>query len=117
MDCDMTTEIVEMEGHLIDTHRRCRVFLTQFSPEEPTTRLKSSTLAKSSEDISSVRIEVAHKNDIEMDRLLEELQVLGANSVDVGHATLVDCTQDGVLPAGFYSTTNLPTKVVVEELN
>ena len=61
-----------------------------------------------------MRIEVRTKDDVEMDRLLEELQVLGANKVDVGDATLVDCTQEGVLPAGFYSTTNLPTKVVVD---
>jgi lysine-ketoglutarate reductase/saccharopine dehydrogenase-like protein (TIGR00300 family) len=40
--------------------------------------------------------------------------VHGANPVGGGDAELVPCDRDGVLPAGFYSTTNLPTRVRVE---
>jgi lysine-ketoglutarate reductase/saccharopine dehydrogenase-like protein (TIGR00300 family) len=37
--------------------------------------------------------------------------VHGANRIGDRDASLEPCAQDGVLPAGFYSTTNLPTEV------
>jgi lysine-ketoglutarate reductase/saccharopine dehydrogenase-like protein (TIGR00300 family) len=37
--------------------------------------------------------------------------VHGANRVDTADAELVTCERDGVFPAGFYATTNLPTSV------
>jgi lysine-ketoglutarate reductase/saccharopine dehydrogenase-like protein (TIGR00300 family) len=46
--------------------------------------------------------------------LLAELQVHGANRVSSADAELVPCMVDGVLPAGFYATTNLPTQVRVD---
>jgi lysine-ketoglutarate reductase/saccharopine dehydrogenase-like protein (TIGR00300 family) len=40
------------------------------------------------------------------------LNVYGVNRTLISPAHLVACERDGVLPAGFYSTTNLPTYVV-----
>jgi len=45
--------------------------------------------------------------------LLTQLQAHGANRVVQGDAELVAADTDGVLPAGFYATTNLPTWVRV----
>ena len=43
--------------------------------------------------------------------LLSELQVHGVNPAHTTDAVLVAADRDGVFPAGFYSTTNLPTSV------
>src|SRR5205823_11287521 len=50
-------------------------------------------------------------DDAVLEALLIELQSHGANRVAQQDAELVVADRDGVLPAGFYSTTNLPTAV------
>jgi lysine-ketoglutarate reductase/saccharopine dehydrogenase-like protein (TIGR00300 family) len=54
---------------------------------------------------------VTAPDDASLDALLEGLQVHGVNRVEDGDAVVVACEQDGVLPAGFYCTTNLATSV------
>jgi len=46
-----------------------------------------------------------------LDRLVDALQVHGANRVDSGATTLEAADREGVLPVDFYSTTNLATDV------
>ena len=65
--------------------------------------------------MSTARLEVSAPDDAALASLLEALQVHGANRVTVVDATLEPCADDGVLPAAFYSTTNLPTQVRVGE--
>ena len=50
-----------------------------------------------------------------LDALLVELQVARRQPASSGDAELVAADVDGVLPAGFYSTTNLPTSVRVDD--
>jgi lysine-ketoglutarate reductase/saccharopine dehydrogenase-like protein (TIGR00300 family) len=50
----------------------------------------------------------------ELELVIDDLQVHGANRVTAGTSTLVAADLDGVLPAGFYSTTNLDTDVLVD---
>src|SRR4029079_3028654 len=65
-------------------------------------------------DSSRARLEIIAADDDALSSLLGELQAHGANRVTVADAELVPCTTDGVLPSGFYATTNLPTQVRIE---
>ncbi len=68
-------------------------------------------VGKTKTDASYVRLNVTAHDAETLDLILSELQQFGAsikNAEDVQTATV---EQDGVLPARFYSTTNLPTQV------
>jgi lysine-ketoglutarate reductase/saccharopine dehydrogenase-like protein (TIGR00300 family) len=60
-------------------------------------------------DPSHVRIRVNAADESALDALLAEVQVHGVNREDASDAELVAAPADGVLPDGFYSTTNLTT--------
>jgi lysine-ketoglutarate reductase/saccharopine dehydrogenase-like protein (TIGR00300 family) len=66
-------------------------------------------IGKTNRDMSRARLEVTASDADALQSLLDELQVHGANRVVTVDADLVAVDRDGVLPAGFYSTTNLPT--------
>ena len=62
-------------------------------------------------DTSRAQIAVTAEDDEALQRLLMRLQTRGVNQVDPGEATFAAADMDGVFPDGFYSTTNLETKV------
>ncbi len=62
-------------------------------------------------DTSTAVITVSTEDDDALQRLLMRLQTRGANLVDPGEAVIEPVEVDGVLPDGFYSSTNLPTRV------
>jgi len=76
--------------------------------------LVEAEIGKTSTDPSRARLEVSAADDAALSSLLAELQVHGANRVSSTDVELVPCMVDGVLPAGFYATTNLPTQVRVD---
>jgi hypothetical protein len=63
-------------------------------------------IGRTNTDMSSVRLEITARDTAALERLLENLQVHGVNRLLLSPARLVGCERDGVLPAGFYSTTN-----------
>src|SRR5207249_588003 len=74
-------------------------------------RMVDVDIGKTNVDASRARLEVTCDDDEALANLLEQLSIHGANRVTTADARLESCTIDGVLPAGFYSTTNLPTQV------
>ena len=77
-------------------------------------RMLDVEIGKTNTDTSRAQLEVTADDEAALATLLVELQVHGANPVGGGgDAELVAADRDGVLPAGFYSTTNLPTRVRV----
>ena len=70
-------------------------------------------IGKTNKDTSSARIAVTADEAV-LDDLLDDLRVHGANRVDHEAAVLVAADPDGVFPAGFHSTTNLDTEVLVD---
>src|SRR5688500_6387449 len=62
-------------------------------------------------DPSSARITVEAPDDESLQRLLMRLQTRGVNQLPHGDAAVARSDRDGVLPDGFYATTNLETQV------
>jgi lysine-ketoglutarate reductase/saccharopine dehydrogenase-like protein (TIGR00300 family) len=109
----MPTETVELEGHIVDSLLLAKV-LDLILESEADYRITSFDLGRTNVDPSRAVIEVAMDDEASLDALLEQLQVHGANRAGQGDAALVACDADGVLPAGFYATTNLATDVRID---
>ena len=109
----MPTEVVELEGHIVDSLLLAKV-LDLIVESGADYRIEEFELGKTNVDPSRTTIEISANDDAALDALLEQLQVHGVNRTAHGDAALVACDQDGVLPAGFYSTTNLATDVRVD---
>ncbi len=109
----MSTETVELEGHIVDSLLLAKV-LDLILDSEADYKITSFDLGRTNIDPSRALIEVSMDDDAALDALLELLQVHGVNRTGQGDAVLVTCDVDGVLPAGFYSTTNLATDVRID---
>ena len=105
----MPTEVFEVEGHIIDSLILAKV-LDAILDSGAEYRIVDVQIGRASTDASRARIEVEADDDV-LATLATELQLQGANRVADADASLVPCERDGVLPAGFYSTTNLRTQV------
>jgi hypothetical protein len=107
------TEIVQMEGHLIDSLTLAKV-LDQIVESGADYEVLEIDVGRTALDPSRARLRVTASDEENLGLLLEELQVYGANRTDYGDADLEPADLDGVLPSDFYATTNLPTWVRVD---
>ena len=108
----MATETVVLEGHIVDSLLLAKV-LDLVVEAGADYRIEQFELGRTNVDPSHATIEISAADDLALDALLEQLQVHGVNRVGDEDADLVACDRAGVLPAGFYSTTNLATDVRV----
>ena len=106
----MPSELVEVGGHIIDSLILAKV-LDVILDAGADYRMVDVEIGRTNADASRARLEVRADDEETLDRLLTELQVHGANRVNQSDAEVEVAAQDGVLPGGFYSTTNLPTQV------
>src|SRR5438132_1192152 len=106
----MATEVVEVEGHIIDSLILAKV-LDAIIEAGADYRMVDVEIGRTNTDPSRARIEISAEDEAVLATLLSQLQLHGANRVEAEDASLVACEVDGVLPEGFYSTTNLPTQV------
>src|SRR4051794_20724927 len=109
----MATETVELEGHIVDSLLLAKV-LDLIVESGADYRIETFDIGRTNVDPSRTTIEITAADDAALDTLLEQLQVHGVNRIGHDDATLVACDRDGVLPDGFYSTTNLDTDVRVD---
>jgi lysine-ketoglutarate reductase/saccharopine dehydrogenase-like protein (TIGR00300 family) len=103
-------EVVRLDGHLLDSMVLVKV-LDTILDADATYRILELDVGTTSLDESHVRIEVSCRDEAALAALLESLQVHGVNLDDDENAHLAEVDQEGVLPDGFYSTTNLATSV------
>src|SRR6188768_2133926 len=101
----MATETIELTGHIVDSLLLAKV-LDTIVDAGIAYELADVEIGRTNTDPSRARIELAG--------LIEALQVHGANRVTSGELRLARADRDGVLPAGFYSTTNLATDVLLD---
>jgi lysine-ketoglutarate reductase/saccharopine dehydrogenase-like protein (TIGR00300 family) len=109
----MATETIELSGHIVDSLLLAKV-LDMIVDAGIAYDLTDVQIGRTNVDPSQARIEVEGPQ-AELDRLIDDLQVHGANRVTSGTTTLVAADRDGVLPTGFYSTTNLATDVLIDD--
>ncbi|HEX6422889.1 MAG TPA: TIGR00300 family protein [Acidimicrobiales bacterium] len=107
----MSTETIEVTGHIVDSLLLAKI-LDTILDAGCDYEIVDVTIGKTNLDASSARIAVTGDDDV-LGGLLDDLQVHGANRVAQEDAVLVAADRDGVLPAGFYSTTNLASGVRV----
>ncbi|GAC1428291.1 MAG: TIGR00300 family protein [Ktedonobacteraceae bacterium] len=106
----MPSEVIELTGHIIDSWTLPRTWDAimdrggNFAVEEMRVGVNKT-------EASYARIRVDAPDDETLDRILTEVQQFGAVLVHKEDAVTTTVEQDGVLPAKFYSTTNLPTQV------
>jgi lysine-ketoglutarate reductase/saccharopine dehydrogenase-like protein (TIGR00300 family) len=105
-------ETVELRGHIVDSLLLPKV-LDAIVDAGADYRIVDFDMGRTTTDHSLARIEITAADDAALELLLEELQVHGVNLESQSDAEVVAADVDGVLPAGFYSTTNLPTQVRV----
>jgi lysine-ketoglutarate reductase/saccharopine dehydrogenase-like protein (TIGR00300 family) len=106
----MATEIVEVEGHIIDSLILAKV-LDLVVGAGADYEILDVDIGRSATDQSRARLAISSSNEANLETLLGNLQVHGVNRVETSDATFVATDRDGVFPPGFYATTNLPTEV------
>ena len=102
--------MVRLDGHLIDSLVLAKVLDTIVNGGA-SYRIVELDVGVTSLDQSHVRLEVSCRDEGALAAMLESLHVHGAYVDDSEDAELVEAELDGVLPDGFYSTTNLATSV------
>ncbi|MDZ4800328.1 MAG: TIGR00300 family protein [Bryobacteraceae bacterium] len=104
------TEVVEAQGHLIDSHIMERIFDTvvEFNGKFEVEQFE---IGRTNGDASHLRLKVETQEPRSMQQLLEALVSLGCSPVDSGDAELRGIEKDKCAPEDFYSTTNHKTLV------
>jgi arginine dihydrolase len=106
----MQQEVVEAQGHLIDSHLMEQIFDTvveyngRFEVEE-------FRIGRTNADGSYLRLKIETQQSTDMQQLLGQLLGLGCSPIDTGDAQLAQVERDCCAPDDFYSTTNHRTQV------
>ncbi len=106
----MQQEVVEAQGHLIDSHLMERIFDTvveyhgRFEVEE-------FRIGKTNAELSYLRMKVETPEPGQMQQLLSQLLGLGCTPADTGDAALEEVERDCCAPEDFYSTSNHRTLI------
>src|SRR5207249_10388455 len=106
----MPDEVIELSGHIIDSWTLPRAWDVimdrggNFAVEEM-------RVGTSKTEPSYARLKVEAPDDETLELILSELQQFGAVLLHGNDVQTLPVEQNGVLPAKFYSTTNLPTQV------
>ena len=106
----MPSELIELSGHIIDSWTLPRAW-DIIMDRGGNFDVEKIRIGVNKNDPSYARLKIVAPNDEILERILSELQQFGAVLVHGMDAQTVTVEQDGVLPAKFYSTTNLPTQV------
>ena len=103
-------EVVEAEGHLIDSHIMESIFDTVVE-QHGRFEVEEFRIGRTNSEPSYLRLKVSADEQDALDRLLETLLLLGCAPAVAGDAELRAVERDGCAPEDFYSTTNHRTCV------
>jgi lysine-ketoglutarate reductase/saccharopine dehydrogenase-like protein (TIGR00300 family) len=107
-------EVVEAEGHLIDSHIMEQIFDTvveyggRFEVEQ-------FRIGRTNSEASYLRLRLEAQEAGQMERMLQQLLGLGCSAADPGDAALAVVERDRSAPDDFYSSTNYRTQVRHEQ--
>jgi lysine-ketoglutarate reductase/saccharopine dehydrogenase-like protein (TIGR00300 family) len=106
----MHHEIVEAQGHLIDSHLMERIFDTVVEYNGKF-EVEDFRIGRTNADPSYLRMRVETEAADDMEKLVGQLLGLGCTPVDSGDAVTGRVERDRCAPEDFYSTTNHHTQV------
>src|SRR5712691_13418054 len=106
----MHQEVVEAEGHLIDSHLMERIFDTvvEYSGKFEVEEFR---IGRTNAEPSHLRMRVETERAEDMEKLVGQLLGLGCTPVDSGDAVTTQVQRDCCAPEDFYSTTNHHTQI------
>ena len=107
-------EVVEAEGHLVDSHIMESVF-DKVVEHHSRFEVEEFRLGRTNSEPSYLRLKVEAPDDPTLARLLEALLELGCAPVDSRDALLRPAERDRCAPEDFYSTTNHRTHIRFEQ--
>ena len=110
----MPAATIELSGHIIDSMLLPRV-LDAVMDLGGSFRIEELRGGTGKDDPSTARIQLQHDTDDGLDALIGACQAQGALLVDTRPARLEPAPRDGVFPDTFYSTSNQPTRVLVDD--
>ncbi len=106
----MQQEVVEAEGHLIDSHLMERIFDTVVE-YNGRFEVEQFEIGRTNADNSRLRLKIEAETAADMEQILGQLLDLGCTPADSGQAELAAVERDCCAPEDFYSTTNHKTLV------
>jgi lysine-ketoglutarate reductase/saccharopine dehydrogenase-like protein (TIGR00300 family) len=103
-------EVVEAQGHLIDSHIMERIFdaVVEYGGRF---QVEQFSIGRTNSDASSLRLRIEASSQDEMEKMMTQLVGLGCSLVDSGEAETRPAECDRCAPEDFYSTTNQRTLV------
>ncbi|HVO99041.1 MAG TPA: TIGR00300 family protein [Bryobacteraceae bacterium] len=106
----MFQEVVEAQGHLIDSHLMERIFdsVVEYNGKFEVEEFR---VGKTNAEPSRLRMKVVTEQHGDMEQLLSTLIALGCTPVDTRDAALEKVEKDRCAPPDFYSTTNHKTQI------
>jgi len=107
-------EVVEAEGHLIDSHIMENIF-DKVVEYHGRFEVEQFRIGRTNSEPSYLRLKVETPDEPTLARLLEALLEIGCSPVDAGDAVLREVERDRCAPEDFYSTTNHHTFVRVDQ--
>jgi lysine-ketoglutarate reductase/saccharopine dehydrogenase-like protein (TIGR00300 family) len=103
-------EVVEAEGHLIDSHVMEQIF-DKVVESNGRFEVEQFRIGRTNGDPSYLRLRVETPNRQQMDHVLAQLLAIGCSPADSGDAVLRPVERDRCAPEDFYSTSNHRTYV------
>lgn len=104
------SEVVEAQGHLIDSHIMERIFdsVVEYGGRFEVENFK---IGRTNSEPSSLRLRVEAPSKEQMEHMMTQLLGLGCAPIDSGDVELKTAEKDRCAPEDFYSTTNQRTLV------
>ncbi len=106
----MPSEIVQVCGHIIDSLILPKV-LDEIMDLNGTFEILDVAIGTRKTDTSTARLRVQANSGRRLEQILKRIARLGAASLHLHDVRLARAPKEGVFPAAFYSTTNLPTEI------
>src|SRR5437868_11294780 len=103
-------EVVEAEGHLIDSHVMEQIF-DKVVESSGRFEVEQFRIGRTNGDPSYLRLRIETPERKQMEHLLAQLLELGCSPIDTGDAVLRPVERDKCAPEDFYSTSNHHTFV------
>jgi len=103
-------QVVESEGHLIDSHIMEQIFDTVIA-FDGRFEVETFHIGRTNGDPSRLRLKVEAPTEERMEQMLAHLLELGCSPGEGGDAELALAGRDRCAPRGFYSTTNHRTMI------